>query len=129
MAALFTENVTVQIVIVIGSIVTTYLTVKYKDRILNAGNKPDAPKDRMEQIFDGYEKLIVQQQEDIERKTAIIAQLEGIVAKLRRDLDTTTNLLEDAREEVKQAKAQNNRMKKQLDEIRQGYNKSPVDKS
>jgi len=114
---------------VVGSIITTYLTVKYKDRILNAGNKPSAPKDRMEQIFDGYEKLIVQQQEDIERKTAIIAQLEGIVAKLRRDLDTTTNLLEDAREEVKQAKAQNNRMKKQLDEIRQGYSKSPSDKS
>lgn len=122
------SNLLIQIVIGITAVVTTYLTVKYKNVILSR-NKEAPPKDRMEQIFDGYEKLIIQQQEDIQRKTNIITGLEDIVDKLRSDLDHTTDLLEQAREEVRESKKQNSQMKHQLDSLKKGYSHDKAKKA
>lgn len=116
------DGVTIQALIVIGSVATTYLTVKYKN-VLVKKNRTAPPKDRMETIFEGYEKLIVQQQGDIERKTGIIHGLEEIVKQLRIDLDKTTTLLDKAREEVRESKHQNKQMQHQLDVIKSDYRK------
>ncbi len=102
----------------VGGIVTTWLTVKYKDRVIK---KTEKPKDRMETIFDGYEKLIVSQQEEIGRKSHVIKSLERVVDRLEDELHQTRKLLEDAREEVVQSQVQNNLLRKQLDGMKKDY--------
>jgi len=112
------SQVLVAIVAAFGGIVTTYLTVKYKDRVIK---RTDKPKDRMETIFDGYEKLIVSQQEEIERKSHVIKSLEKVVDRLEDELHQTRKLLEDAREEVVESQRQNNNLKVQLQGMKKDY--------
>lgn len=117
---MISDNVLVQSIIVIGSVITTLITVKYTNGVKNK-NKAAPPRDRMDTIFEGYEKLITQQQEDIERKTSLIQSLEGLVEQLRKDLDKTTGLLERARTEVREAKESNKEMARQLGVLKQDY--------
>lgn len=58
------NNVWSAIILVAGSIITTILTVKYKDRIQRKLISKK-PKDRLELIFDGYERLITELHSDI----------------------------------------------------------------
>lgn len=100
------------------AVLGTYLTVKYKDRIVK---KAEKPKDRMETIFDGYENLIKQQQIEIGRKGQVITSLEGVVQRLESELATTRDLLSQAREEIKQSKDQNIELQEQLKEMKREY--------
>lgn len=102
------------------AVIGTYLTVKYKDRIVK---KADRPKDRMETIFDGYENLIKQQQIEIGRKGQVITSLEGVVQRLEEELKVTRTLLDAARDELKMAEKHNRELRVQLDGMKTEYNK------
>lgn len=102
------------------AVIGTYLTVKYKDRIVK---KADRPKDRMETIFDGYENLIKQQQIEIGRKGQVITSLEGVVQRLEEELKVTRTLLDAARDELKMAEKHNKELRVQLDGMKTEYNK------
>jgi len=101
-----------------AGIIATVITVKYKDRVVK---KQDRPKDRMETIFDGYEKLIISQQEEISRKSHVINSLEKVVDRLEDELHQTRQLLEDAREELRMSTDQNNNLKTQLAGMKKDY--------
>ena len=122
----FTVAESVQAAIATGifAVIGTYLTVKYKDRIIQ---KADKPKDRMETIFDGYENLIKQQQIEIGRKGQVITSLEGVVNRLEKELAVTRKLLDAARDELATATKHNKDLKTQLgkmkDEYQQAHNK------
>lgn len=105
----------------IFAVIGTYLTVKYKDRVLN---KAEKPKDRMETIFDGYENLIKQQQIEIGRKGSVITSLEGVVDRLEQELAATRTLLEAAREELQTAQRHNQELKSQLHDMKTEYQKT-----
>lgn len=100
------------------AVIGTYLTVKYKDRIIQ---KADKPKDRMETIFDGYENLIKQQQLEITRKGQVITSLEGVVDRLEKELVVTRKLLDAARDELKTAQVHNVELRDQLGLMKQQY--------
>lgn len=104
----------------IFAVVGTYLTVKYKDRIVR---KADKPKDRMETIFDGYENLIKQQQIEIGRKGQVITSLEGVVDRLEQELKATRELLNAARDELATATQHNRDLREQLGEMKNEYQK------
>ena len=103
------------------AVIGTYLTVKYKDRIVK---KADKPKDRMETIFDGYENLIKQQQIEIGRKGQVITSLEGVVQRLEQELQVTRELLGAARDELKMAEKHNRELRIQLEGMKTEYNKT-----
>lgn len=105
----------------IFAVIGTYLTVKYKDRVIK---KADKPKDRMETIFDGYENLIKQQQIEIGRKGQVITSLEGVVQRLEEELKVTRALLAAARDELKMAEQHNRELRDQLDGMKTEYNKT-----
>lgn len=107
------------------AVIGTYLTVKYKDRIVK---KADRPKDRMETIFDGYENLIKQQQIEIGRKGQVITSLEGVVQRLEEELKVTRTLLDAARDELKMAEKHNRELRIQLDGMKTEYNKTSIAK-
>lgn len=102
------------------AVIGTYLTVKYKDRIVK---KADRPKDRMETIFDGYENLIKQQQIEIGRKGQVITSLEGVVQRLEQELQVTRELLGAARDELKMAEKHNKQLRVQLEGMKTEYSK------
>lgn len=104
----------------IFAVIGTYLTVKYKDRIIN---KAEKPKDRMETIFDGYENLIKQQQVEITRKGSVITSLEGVVDRLEKELNATRDLLGEARDELQTATQHNKDLRHQLDLMKTEYRK------
>lgn len=77
--------------------------------------------DRMATIFDGYEKLITQQQEEIGRKSSTITTLEDAINRLELQLEETRRLLEKARSELAESKEHNINLKAQLDVMRKEY--------
>lgn len=105
----------------IFAVIGTYLTVKYKDRVIN---KAEKPKDRMETIFDGYENLIKQQQVEIGRKGSVITSLEGVVDRLEQELAATRDLLTATRDELEMAKKHNKDLKTQLEQMKTEYRKT-----
>lgn len=105
----------------IFAVIGTYLTVKYKDRVIK--KNADKPKDRMETIFDGYENLIKQQQIEIGRKGQVITSLEGVVQRLEQELIVTRELLGAARDELKMAEKHNKELRVQLDGMKSEYTK------
>lgn len=112
------SQVLVAFIAAIGGVITTYLTVKYKDRVIK---RADKPKDRMETIFDGYEKLIVSQQEEIVRKSHVINSLEKVVDRLEDELHQTRKLLQDARDELEESTLQNKKLTEQLRGMKKDY--------
>lgn len=108
----------------IFAVIGTYLTVKYKDRIVQ---KADKPKDRMETIFDGYENLIKQQQIEIGRKGQVITSLESVVGRLEEELRVTRDLLGAARDELKQAERHNTELRSQLGEMKTEYRRQATE--
>lgn len=104
----------------IFAVIGTYLTVKYKDRVIK---KADKPKDRMETIFDGYENLIKQQQIEIGRKGQVITSLEGVVQRLEEELKVTRSLLSAARDELIMAEKHNKELRVQLEGMKTEYNR------
>lgn len=125
---MLTENVLVQAVIVIGSVLTTYLTVKYKDNIMGKDKKAndEEPRTRMDTIFDGYEKLIQQQQEDIIRKQTQLDKTDELIDKLQKDLDDTRAIVKRQHEELETQKALNEELKKQLEVLKKQRNDDGV---
>lgn len=113
---MLTEGVLVQAIIVIGSVLTTYLTVKYKDRVMGKDKKSEngEPRTRMDTIFDGYEKLIQQQQEDIARKQQQLDRTDDLIDKLQKDLDDTRAIVKRQHQELDEQKRLNDELKRQL---------------
>lgn len=105
----------------IFAVIGTYLTVKYKDRVLN---KVEKPRDRMETIFDGYENLIKQQQVEISRKGQVITSLEGVIDRLEEELDATRKLLTATKEELVIATQHNDELRTQLGDMKSEYKKT-----
>lgn len=110
------------LITVLGGLGTVYIV-----KVIAKRRKENLPKDRMETIFDGYEKLIAQQQLEIDRKGAVIGSLENVVRRLEEELGNTRELLKQARTELSTAREQNEKLKTQLSKMRAEY-KSDVDK-
>lgn len=116
----FDGNVLIALIAAVAGIITTWLTVKYKDRIIRK-TAPNKPKDRMDTIFDGYERLILQQQTEIERKQGVIQNLENIVDNLEHELETTRELLNATKAEMTETRRTNSDLKHHLTRLRKEY--------
>lgn len=83
------------IILVVGSIITTWLTLRAKNHI-QTKYRERRPKDRLEYIFDGYEKLVDELQGDIkmarevnEEQHKTIIKMQETINKLDIDLKAT----------------------------------------
>lgn len=119
---MITEDIVIQVLVVLGSVITTYLTVKYKDRVIKKG-KDNAPKDRMDTIFDGYENLIKQQQEDILRKQRQLEDTQSIIERLQDEIDQTREIVRLQRVELETYKLTNKQLIEQLEQMKRNYDR------
>lgn len=108
----------------VGGVVTTYLTVKYKDRVVKKRQKAQS-KDRMGSIFDGYERLIVQLTTDMDRKEASISRMEHVINELEQELAKTKTLLHETKLELHESQKQKREISDQLKEMRRQYTSTP----
>lgn len=118
-----TSTAITQFFLFLGGIITTWLTLKYRDRIA-LRNREQKPKERMDTIFDGYEKLILQQQTDIERKATQIVNTQKIVEQLQKELDDTRELVRQQQDELDESRELNLALQTQLAEMKKEYSGS-----
>lgn len=118
------DQLSVALVSVIGSVIVTYLTVKYKNTITRKIR--NEPKDRMDTIFDGYEKLIKQQQDDIQFKQLNIASLQIIIDKQREQIEESQHMIDTLKQELENARTRNLDLQDQLSHMKEDYKHGDV---
>ena len=118
---MISEPIAVSIVSAVSGIAIAYIVNVASKRVQQKKAK-DGPIDRMEQMFDGYERLIKQKDIEDERKAVLIAELKEelmaarkMVIKLERDLEVSRNenlelieLLSSMRQEYKESMKEHN---------------------
>lgn len=100
MKDLISDSPTIQLIIVLGGIVTTWLTLKYKDRISTSMRRKQNP-DRVEFIYDGYEGLIRQLKVQLDEALVVNERQHQEIMQMRRDAD-------DLHKELRKSKQLNN---------------------
>lgn len=122
---MLSENVLVATIAGIVGIVTTYLTVRYKANQVSR-SQAAKPKDRMETIFDGYEKLIQEQQKDIERKAILIESLQKIVDKQREEIEKSQEMIDTLRNELVSSQKRTGQLEDQLADMKKSYEQGKI---
>lgn len=114
------DNVTISLISGISGVIIAYI-VNVAAKKVQKSKMEAQPKDRMEQMFDGYERLIRQKDAEDDRKVKAIQSLEEELAytrktvlRLEKALQLTHKELEESREEVVQ-------LKDMLEEMRKEY--------
>lgn len=122
------EQVIIALISSIGGIIVSYITyVLAKKR--EESKKSRSPKDRMEQMFDGYERLIRQKDKEDERKVRMLNELEEELAITRKLVSKLEESLAITQEELKKSVAENKRLRDDLDIIRKEYMKNTVEEN
>ena len=96
----------------------TWLTVKYKD---HKAEKPAKPKDRIETIFDGYEKLIREQEKAIVAKERQLEQSQGLLDQLQEELNRTREIVTMQQEEIQETREYNRALKQELASLKKQF--------
>jgi len=108
------QTIWVTLISTLGGITITYLSVKYKNQISTKLSRQ--PKDRMDLILDGYDRLIKEQQQDITRKSLLIDHMERAMSKLSTQIDAL-------RSELSETKFANESLQRQLAKMKEEFKK------
>lgn len=93
------DPVMISLISVVGGGLFTLLTV-YAQKRVQQNKARKQPKDRMEQMFDGYERLIKQMADEDERKASIIRDQQHEIASMKRKLTDMEETLEKAQNDL-----------------------------
>lgn len=119
------DPVIIAVISTIGGIIIAYITNVVSQKV-QAKKAAGQPKDRMEQMFDGYERLIKQKDIEDDRKAKAIKRLEGQVYELETQLETTKTTLSTTKEELRVSKDENRELREMLDAMRAEYKKHKI---
>ena len=120
--SVLSDPVATALITTAGGCLVAYITYvaseKYKSK-----KEHQSPKSRMEQMFDGYERLIKQKDAEDDRKVRLIRELEENVAVLEEQLAITRKKLSDALSELETSKEDGVRLRRELDAMKAQYQK------
>jgi hypothetical protein len=111
-----TASVTIAFISTFGGIVVAYIV-----NVMSKRRRASAPKDRMENIFDGYEGLIKRQDEALAYKDQQLQRNQELLNNMQRQIDKMSLLVESQRQELDQEREINRELHNQLDELRRQY--------
>lgn len=117
---LVSDPVAISIVTTIGGAIVAYFTY-VKSQKVQAKKAEGKPKDRMELVIEGYERLIVQkdaQNERDARQIKAMAEEMDIMRQLMRKMETQLNDSQDAHE---RAVRENTALKEEIKKLRSEY--------
>lgn len=114
------DQVLISFISVIGGGFFTLLTV-YVQRKVQENKAKKQPKDRMEQMFDGYERLIRQMADEDDRKASIIKDQQVEIAAMKQKLSEMEAALAQAQDELLDSHTSKQRLTDELMKMKKQY--------
>ena len=114
------EAVQIAIISMIGGIAIAYITNVVAKKVQEKKAEKQ-PKDRMEQMFDGYERLIKQMASEDERKATIIRDQQKEIVEMKQKLNDMEDNLAAAQEDLIKSHESKKLLTKELDKMRREY--------
>lgn len=117
---MITEQVIIAFISMVGGAIVAYIVNVAGKRVQEKKNSKQ-PKDRMEQMFDGYERLIKQKDAEDDRKVKTMQALE---IELKYTRDTVLRLeqaLTETQEELEISREENRELRSMLEAMRKEY--------
>lgn len=119
-ATTVTENVQISIISAISGIAIAYI-VNIAAKKVQEKKVEKQPKDRMEQMFDGYERLIKQKDLEDDRKQRYIKIIEDELTATKLHVDKLEEAMARTSEELAESRVENQELREKLDEMRKEY--------
>jgi AAA+ ATPase superfamily predicted ATPase len=114
------DPVVISIISVFGGGIFTLLTI-FAQKKVQENKAKKQPKDRMEQMFDGYERLIKQMAAEDDRKVAIIRAQQAEIADMKQKLTAMESALEAAQDELIASHQSKQELTDELNKMRKQY--------
>ena len=114
------DSVAVSLISAASGIVVAYIVNVAAKRVQARKEKQD-PSDRMEQMFDGYERLIKQKDLEDERKARLIDELEEEIRMTRQMVKNLEHALAISQQELQRSREDNQELKDMLEQMREEY--------
>lgn len=121
------EAVVIALISAFSGIAIAYI-VNVMAKKVQAKKAEKQPKDRMEQMFDGYERLIKQKDAEDDRKQRYIKIIEAELTATKLHVGKLEEAMERTNEELEQSRVENQQLKDQLDAMRREYQHVKNDK-
>lgn len=118
--SLANSPVLVALISTVGGMGVAYITYVVSQRVQKR-RAAGQPKDRMEQMFDGYERLIKQKDLEDDRKQKYISVIEKELGLTKEHVTRLENALEATNDELVQSRKENKELKGMLDAMRKEY--------
>ena len=114
------ENVLLSLISMVGGVAAAYI-VNVAGKKVQLGKAKRQPKDRMEQMFDGYERLIRQKDAEDDRKVKTMKALEAELTYTRETVERLEDALEATQEELEVSRSENRQLREMLEKMREEY--------
>ena len=114
------DSVAVSLISAASGIVVAYIVNVAAKRVQARKEKQD-PSDRMEQMFNGYERLIKQKDLEDERKARLIEELEEEIRRTRQMVKNLEHALAISQQELQRSREDNQELKDMLEQMREEY--------
>lgn len=125
-ATSISENVQISIISAISGIIVAYI-VNVAAKRVQEKKAEKQPKDRMEQMFDGYERLIKQMADEDERKAKIIHTQQVEINYMKKKLAEMEDNLQVAQDELIDSHQSKLLLTKELEKMRKQYKSTKSD--
>ena len=116
------EQVAISLISAVSGVVIAYI-VNVAAKKVQENKEKNNPKDRMEQMFDGYERLIKQKDIEDDRKVKAIQLLEQELTLTRETVQRLERALIDTQAELEVSRQENEELKSMLNQMREEYSK------
>ena len=117
------DSVAVSLISAFSGIVVAYI-VNVAAKRVQARKVGQGPVDRMEQMFDGYERLIEQKNLEDERKARLIDELEEEIIITRQMVKNLEHALAVSQQELQRSREDNQELKDMLKRMRDEYKRN-----
>lgn len=114
------DQVSISLISAISGIVIAYIVNVAAKKVQQNRNKSQ-PKDRMEQMFDGYERLIKQKDVEDDRKVKAMQNLEQELTITRDTVQRLEKALADTQIELAESREENKQLRELLAQMRKEY--------
>ena len=114
------DSIAVSLISAASGIVVAYIVNVAAKRVQARKEKQD-PVDRMEQMFDGYERLIKQKDLEDARKERQISELEEEIRMTRQMVKNLEHALTISQQELQRSREDNQELKDMLEQMREEY--------
>ena len=113
-------EILISLISMIGGLGVAYI-VNVAGKKVQAKKSEKQPKDRMEQMFDGYERLIKQKDVEDDRKHKYIQTIEEELRLTKEYVGHLEMALEATKDELKESRIENQELRDMLDAMRKEY--------